>query len=62
MLDVCFKEDHARLRKGNAGENFSVLRRLVINLLKKEPSKMSMKNKRKKAGWDQDFLLKILKS
>ena len=62
MLDVCFKEDHARLRKGNAGENFSALRRLVINLLKKEPSKMSMKNKRKKAGWDQAFLLKILKS
>lgn len=62
ILDVCFKEDQARVRKGNADENFSILRRLVLNLLKKEPSKMSMKNKRKKAGWDPEFLLQILKN
>jgi predicted transposase YbfD/YdcC len=34
ILDVAFREDDSRIRKGNAAENFSILRRLVLNLIK----------------------------
>jgi len=62
-LDVIFNEDQCRVRKGFGAQNFSVLRHLAINLLKKEGStKISLRGKRKKAGWDHDFLLKILHS
>lgn len=60
VLDVTFNEDASRIRKGNAPENLGLLRRLSVNLLKREPSKLSLLMKRYKAGMDNDFLLKIL--
>jgi predicted transposase YbfD/YdcC len=60
-LDISFKEDHCRVRKDNAPENFGILRHMAINLLKKEKSlKGGIQTKRLKAAWDQDYLLKIL--
>ena len=59
-LDVCFREDHSQVRTGHADENFSILRKLALNLLKKHPSKASMKRKRMKAGWNNQFLSEIL--
>ena len=50
VLDVTFKEDDSRIRTGYAPENFNIVRQLAINLLKKEPSKMSIKKKRFKAA------------
>jgi hypothetical protein len=53
--------DDCRVRKGNGAENFAVLRHLALNLLKQEKSlKCGGKAKRKKAGWDHDYLLKVL--
>ena len=49
VLDVTFREDDSRIRTGYAPENFNIVRQLAINLLKKEPSKMSIKKKRFKA-------------
>ena len=60
VLDVTFNEDASRVRQGHAAENFGLLRRLSVNLLKREPSKQSLKMKRYKAGMDNNFLLKIL--
>jgi predicted transposase YbfD/YdcC len=64
VLDVTFGEDHSRMRAGHAAENMAVLRHLVRNLLEREQSKpgRSLKGKRLKAGWDHDYLLKILTS
>lgn len=63
ILDVAFREDHSRKRNGNAAENFSLLCRIALNLLKNEKStKRSMKGKRLDAGWNNDYLLKILKN
>lgn len=62
VLDVTFNEDASRIRSGYAAQNLSLLRHLSVNLLKQEPSKMSLKMKRYKAGIDNDFLIQILKS
>jgi predicted transposase YbfD/YdcC len=61
QLDVTFREDHCRIQKGNADANFSILRRIALMLLKNEKTaKLGVKNKRLSAGWDEDYLLKVL--
>jgi predicted transposase YbfD/YdcC len=61
ILDVTFREDDSRVRKGNGPQNMAVLRRLALNMLKQETSiNRSIQGKRLLAGWDNDFLLKIL--
>lgn len=61
QLDVSFREDERRLRKGHGAENFSRLCRLALNLLKSEKSlKLGIANKRLNCGWDHDYLLKVL--
>lgn len=60
-LDVTFREDDCRIRVGNGAENFSRLRRIALNLLRGEATaKVGIKAKRLKAGWDHDYLLKVL--
>lgn len=60
ILDVVFHEDGSRIRIGNATENMSFTRRFVTTLLKQDTTKVSLKQKRKKAGWNTDFLEKLL--
>jgi len=62
-LDVAYGEDQARMREGNSAENFSILRRITLNLLKPDKTaKVGIKNKRLKAGWDDAYtVLSILK-
>ena len=61
QLDVSFNEDQRRLRKGHGAENFSRLCRISLNLLKNEKTaKCGIANKRKKCGWDNNYVLKVL--
>jgi len=61
-LDVCFNEDACRTRSGQAAENLAVVRHIGLNLLKQEKTcKMGLKGKRLKSGWDENYLLKVLK-
>jgi predicted transposase YbfD/YdcC len=61
VLDVAFREDHNRVRKGYAAENLAVLRHIALNLLKQDKTKkLGIKNKRLLCSWDQDYLLHIL--
>jgi predicted transposase YbfD/YdcC len=60
VLDVVFGEDKSRIRIGNATENMSFTRRFVTSLLKQDTSRSSLKAKRKRAGWNTDFLETIL--
>ena len=61
VLDIAFHEDHHRGRVGFEPENFSVLRHFALNLIKLETSiKDSISGKRQRAGWDNDYMLKIL--
>jgi len=59
-LDVTFREDDSRIRQGFSAQNMAVVRHIALNFLKKEKSKMSVRGKRKKAGWDDDYLIKVL--
>jgi len=60
-LDMTFHEDGNRVRKGMGPQNLAVLRHIALNLLKQEKStRLGLQNKRLKAGWDEDYLLKIL--
>ena len=61
VLDIAFREDESRLRKGNGPQNFALLRHIALNALKQErTAKLGVKNKRLKAGWDEAYLLKVL--
>jgi hypothetical protein len=60
-LDVAFREDDCRVRKGHAPENLVLLRHIAVNAVKQEKTaKLGVKNKRLKAGWDESYLAKIL--
>ena len=62
-LDVSFKEDHSQIRIGHAAENLALIRRIALNLLKQERShKNGITCKRKTAGWDHSYLLKVLQA
>ena len=60
LLDVVFKDDLSRYRKGNGAKNMAVVRRFSLNLIRANKDNGSIKTKRKAAGWDPSFLLEIL--
>jgi predicted transposase YbfD/YdcC len=61
VLDIAFREDDSRVRKGNGAQNLSILRHIALNLLRQEKSaKCGVKAKRLKAGWSEGYLLKVL--
>ena len=59
-LDVVFNEDQHDYAERQGAENMSVLRQFALNLLRQDESKGSLKGKRKKAAWDDDFRARIL--
>lgn len=60
VLDVTFGEDNSRIRDRNACENLALLRKIAINLTQKSQTKGSVKGRRKKAAWDNDYMAKLL--
>lgn len=60
VLDVVMNEDYARNRKDNGPKNLAVLRHVALNLIRKDTSKGSARVKFKRAGWNDDFLAKLL--
>ena len=61
-LDIGFREDECQIREAQSAENFAALRHIGLNLLKQDKScRLGIKSKRKKAGWDESYLLKVLK-
>lgn len=61
VLDIAFDEDSNRTRKGHSAANLAIIRHIALNLIKKEKtSKVGVKTKRLKAGWNNDYLLRII--
>lgn len=61
ILPIAFREDDCRIREGHAAENLAVLRHIALNLLKQDTSvKLGIKSKRKLAGWDNNYLLRLI--
>ena len=60
-LDIGFREDNCQVREAVSAENLATLRHIGINLLKQEKSsKRGIEGKRKKAGWNENYLRKVL--
>jgi predicted transposase YbfD/YdcC len=62
QLDVTLNEDRARNITANAPENLSTLRKVALQLLNRLDDDNSLKNRRKKAGWNDEYLWKILQN
>lgn len=61
VLDMNFREDESRIRKGNAAENLAIIRKIVLNMIKlNKPKGMSFKKAKLAATWDTDFALKTV--
>ena len=62
VLDVIFREDYCRKRKKNAAENFNIIRKMALNIIRnKKDDKKSLRRKRLNAAWDLDYLENLLK-
>jgi predicted transposase YbfD/YdcC len=60
VLDVTFREDLARVRKGHGARNMAVVRHFAINFVRAASDKKSLKTRRKVAGWNPDYLAALL--
>ncbi len=60
VLDVVFREDLKRLRTGHAAQNMAIVRHAAVNLLNRAKATISLKNRRKRAGWNADYLRQLL--
>jgi predicted transposase YbfD/YdcC len=60
VMDMIFRDDECRIRTGHAPANFTTLRHMALNLIRKAPGKDSLRLKRKVAAWDDDFLASLI--
>ena len=62
FLDIVFNEDRQRVREGNAPDNMATMRKIALQLLLQNKGNSSLKKARKRAGWNDKFLIKVLSS
>ena len=61
VLDVVFRDDLARLRSGHGPANMAVVRHMAMNLLRQAKPTVSLKNRRKRAGWNTAYLESLIR-
>lgn len=60
IMDCLFRDDECRVRTEHAPANFTTIKHIAHNLLRRHPAKLSMTNKRLKAGWNEQFLVSLI--
>ena len=61
VLDMTFREDECRIRDRHASRCFAVMRKISLNLIRQDPNpRNSLKAKRKKSGWSNDYMASII--
>ena len=60
VMDMVFRDDECRVRTDNAPANFAICRHIAYNLTRNLPGKDSIRLRRKTAGWDDEYLVKII--
>jgi len=60
VLDMVFRDDECRVRTAHAPANFTTIKHMALNLLRRPSDKLSIRARRKVAAWDDDFLAKLL--
>ncbi|MGH6869147.1 MAG: ISAs1 family transposase [Methylocella sp.] len=60
VMDMIFRDDECRIRTGHAPANFTTIKHMAHNLIRKAPSKDSLRLRRKVAAWDDDFLASLI--
>ncbi len=60
VMDMVFRDDESRVRTDHAPANFTTIKHMALNLLRRPPGKQSLRGRRKAASWDDDFLASLL--
>ena len=60
VMDMIFRDDECRVRTENAPANFTTLKHMAHNLIRRAPGKDSLRLRRKVAAWDDDFLASLI--
>jgi predicted transposase YbfD/YdcC len=60
VMDMVFRDDECRVRTNHAPANFTTVRHMACNLLRRTSGKDSLRVRRKVAGWDDDFLASLV--
>jgi predicted transposase YbfD/YdcC len=60
VMDMLFRDDECRVRTDNAPANFTTIKHIAHNLLRRAPGKQSLRGRRKAASWDDDFLASLI--
>ena len=60
VINMVFRDDECRVRKDHAPANFTTIKHAAFNILKRAPGKDSMRVKRKRADWEDDFLYSVV--
>jgi predicted transposase YbfD/YdcC len=60
VMDMTFRDDECRVRQGNAAANFTTIKHMAHNLMRKAPGKASIRARRKAAAWDDQYLVSLL--
>ena len=60
VMDMVFRDDECRVRTDHAPANFTTIKHMALNLLRRPAGKQSLRARRKAAGWDDDFLASLV--
>ena len=59
-MDMIFRDDECRVRTDHAPANFTTLKHMALNLIRRAPGKDSLRLRRKVAAWDDEFLVNLV--